>query len=127
MADNSKRLGGIARFTIDGTGYLLVGDLKYSTSIVERESMMGMDTYHGYSEKRVPGFMEMTVRDTSQVTTRSFNDMVDVSVIAQTANGKSVAGQNMVCMKAIEVDTAEGKFTLRFEGPDVNESKGAGL
>ena len=121
-ADTSKRLAGIASFTIEGTGYQLVGDLKYSPSTRERESLMGMDGYHGYSEKYVPGFMEATVRDNATVSVATFNDMTNVTVVATTSNGKSVSGTNMVCMKAIEVDVTEGKFSLRFEGPSVGES-----
>lgn len=122
MADNSKRLAGVASFTIDGTNYQLVGDLKYTTSSRERETLMGMDGYHGYSEKFIPGFMEMTVRDNSAVDTGAFNDMTNSTVVAQTANGKSVSGTEMVCMKAVEVNVADGTFSLRFEGPDVSES-----
>ena len=121
-ADTSKRLAGIASFTIEGTGYQLVGDLKYSVSTRTRESLMGMDGYHGYSEKYVPGYMEMTVRDNATISTATFDDMTNVTVVAQTSNGKSVSGSQMVCMNATEVDVSEGKFQLRFEGPNVGES-----
>ena len=122
MADITKRLAGIAKFTISGTQYQLVGDLQYTTSTRERETLMGMDGYHGYSEKNIPGFMSMKVRDSSAINTAVFNDMVDVPVTAETANGKSVSGDGMVCMKAVDVNTMDGTFELRFEGPDVSES-----
>lgn len=122
MADTSKRLAGIASFTIEGTTYQLVGDLKYSVSRRERESLVGMDSYHGYSEKIIPGFMECTLRDSSVVSLRTFEDMTSVTVVATTSNGKTVSGQQLVCMKAIEVEVAEGKFSVRFEGDQVGES-----
>ena len=120
--DTTKRLAGIASFTIEGAGYQLVSDLGYSTSTRERESQMGMDGYHGYSEKYVPGMMKMKVRDSSAVDTSTFNDMTNVTVVALTSNGKGVSGQNMVCMKAVEVNTMDGTFELTFEGPDVAEN-----
>ncbi len=122
MADTSKRLAGIASFTIEGTAYQLVGDLTYATSTRERESLMGMDGYHGYSEKFVPGYIAMKVRDNAAINTSSFTDMTDVTVVAITSNGKSVAGQQMVNMKAVEINAMEGTFDLRFEGPDVSET-----
>ena len=122
-SDNSKRLGGVASFTIDGTAYMLVGDLKYSVSTQERETLTGMDSgYHGYSEKPGFGHIECTLRDNSVVRTATFYNMTNVTVVAITANGKSVSGQGMTCMKAIEVDTADGKFSVRFEGPLVAEA-----
>lgn len=122
MADTSKRLAGIASGSIDGTTYQIVSDVEYSTSTVERESLLGMDGYHGYSEKPIAGYMAFKVRDNSGIRTSSFNAMTSSTVVIIGSNGKSVSGQNMVCMKAVEVKLADGTFDLRFEGSRVEES-----
>ncbi|HBO81690.1 MAG TPA: phage tail protein, partial [Cupriavidus sp.] len=57
MADTTNRLAGIAFITVDGQNYMLQADLTYRVSKVERESLVGQDTVHGYSEKPSTGMI----------------------------------------------------------------------
>lgn len=116
------RLAGIASFMIDGTAYQTVGDLKYRVSKVERETLKGVDGIHGYKEMPTQGYISAQIRDSSVISVASFNQMVNVTVQAVLANGKTVSGTNMWCVEAQEVDAVEGTFDLRFEGVNVIES-----
>ncbi|GAC1335481.1 MAG: hypothetical protein NVSMB20_10360 [Bradyrhizobium sp.] len=122
MADNTRRLAGIATIAIDGTAYQLVGDLMYSSSSFDRESLVGIDTYHGYAEKVSPSFISFKIRDSSIINTAIFNGMTNATVVAVLSSGKVVSGSNLVCIKAIEVKTEDATFDLRFEGASVTES-----
>jgi hypothetical protein len=115
MATN--RIAGIASVTVDGLSYLLQGELEWSPSTVTRETMAGEDQIHGYKEMPVSGYISMVLRDTGGLAVEDFNQMTDVTVNIQLANGKSVVGNNMWTVKEQEVKSTEATFPVRFEGP----------
>ena len=122
MAIDTKRLAGIATLTVDGKNYLLRGELTYSVSNVMRETIVGQDRVHGYSEKPHSGFVSATLSDSAGLSVADFNAMSNVTVVAELANGKTVVGRNMWSIDAQEVDTAEGKISIRWEGESVEEA-----
>jgi hypothetical protein len=117
----AKLLAGTAQITVDGNSYMLEGAAKYSPSTVRRETLMGMDGYHGVKETPVPGSISFTGRDAGDLVVANFNGMRNVTVVLQLANGKTVVGRNMACVDAQEVDSTEATFDLKFEGPSVTE------
>lgn len=114
-------LAGTAQITVDGNSYLLEGAAKYSPSTVRRETLMGMDGYHGVKETPVPGSISFTGRDSVDLVVATFNGMRNVTVVLQLANGKTIVGRNMACVEAQEVDSTEATLDLKFEGPSVTE------
>jgi len=114
-------LAGTAQITVDGTSYMLEGAAKYNPSSVRRETLMGMDGYHGVKETPVAGSISFTGRDSGDLTVSYFNTIRNATVVLQLANGKTVVGRNMACVDAQEVDTTEATFDLKFEGPSVTE------
>lgn len=114
-------LAGTAQITVDGNSYMIEGGAKYSPSTVKRETLMGMDGYHGVKETPVPGSISITGRDSGDMVVATFNGMRDVTVVLQLANGKTVVGRNMSCVDAQEVDSTEATVELKFEGPLVSE------
>lgn len=125
MALNPRRLAGVTSIEIDGAAYNLASGAKWSPSDRSRETLTGMDRVHGYKEMVIAGFIEGTIRDSGAISARTFQEMTAVSVVMRLANGKSVTGSNMWNVKAVEVDSAEGVFEVRFEGADVSEQAGA--
>lgn len=117
----SNLIAGTAQVTVDGTTYQLEGGLKYSPSTVKREALMGMDGFHGWKETPVPGSITMSIRDAGDLTVSSFNAMTNSTIVATLANGKVVTGRNMGATDVQEVDAAEAKFEVKFEGPQVAE------
>ena len=114
-------LAGTAQITVDGNSYMLEGSAKYSPSRVRRETLMGMDGYHGVKETPIPGSISFSGRDSGNLVVEAFNGMRNVTVVLQLANGKTVVGRNMACVDAQEVDSTEATFDLKFEGPSVSE------
>lgn len=111
-----NRLAGIASITVAGVTYLLQGELKWSPSKVDRETLIGMDAVHGYKETPYASFIEGVLRDNNGLTVGDFNNMTSVNLTLQLANGKTVTGSNMWCVKAQEVNSMEATFDVRFEG-----------
>jgi hypothetical protein len=122
MADTTNRLAGIAYLSVDGQSYMLAGDLTYSVSRISRETLIGQDRIHGYSEKPHAGFISGTFRDAGSLTVANFNAMTNVTVTCELANGKTIIGRNMWTVEAQEIKTAEGTFDVKWEGIQVEES-----
>lgn len=116
-----ERLAGITSFTIDGTAYMLVSDCTWSPAKWKRETLVGLDTVHGFSEVPIQGYVEATLRDSGSISVSDFNLMRCVEVLVTLATGKIVGGANMWNTSALEVRAAEGTFTVRFDGVDVGE------
>ena len=117
-----ERLSGITGLTIDGTPYMVVSDVTWSPVRWRRETLVGLDSVHGFSEVPIQGYIEATLRDAGDLSVDSFNEMRCVEVQVQLANGKVVGGANMWNTSALEVRAAEGTFQVRFDGTDVAET-----
>lgn len=122
MADTTNRLAGIAFISVDGQSYMLQADLTYRVSNISRETLVGQDTVHGYSEKPEAGMISGTIRDAKGLSVASFNSMTNSTVVCQLANGKTIIGRNMWTVDVQEVKTAEGTFEVKWEGPAVSEN-----
>lgn len=116
MGDTSARLAGTLFFSIDGTSYAVVGDFEYDSSIVERETLTGMDTVHGYTEKPHSPKIAGTLRDAGSLTVADFNAMTNNTLTVELANGKVIIGRSMWSTGVQSVKTAEGTFEVVFEG-----------
>jgi hypothetical protein len=121
MAINSNRLAGTAQIYVDGQSYMLAADLTYSPSRVKRDTLVGQDAVHGFSEMPSAPFIAGTFRDAASLTVADFNAMTDVTVVCTLANGKTVTGVGMWTTDVQEVKTQEGTFEVRFEGKLVEE------
>jgi hypothetical protein len=116
MADETNRLAGIAYISVDGQNYMLAGELTYSPADVERESLVGQDRVHGFSEKPRAPYISGSFRDSGSLTVKDFNSFTNVTVTLELANGKTVVGRNMWTVEAQEIKTPEATFEARFEG-----------
>lgn len=121
MADNSRRLAGLAWMWIDGVEYSVVGQPQWGVSNVTRTTLKSMRGVDGYSEEVKPGFIAATLRDDGTFRVGDFQDMTHVSVTLQLANGKRISGTGLWTADAQEVDSTEATFAVRFEGEDVRE------
>ncbi|WP_175795967.1 phage tail tube protein [Burkholderia anthina] len=118
----SNLLAGTGSVTVDGTTYMVEGDVKYKVSSKKRETQTGYDGVHGYKESYVPGSIAMRFRDSGGLVVANFNSMTDVTVVLTLANQKVVTGKGMWSVDDQEVDAMEATFDVRFEGPSVTES-----
>ena len=120
MAD-PNRLAGVASVTIDGQAYSISGEGTYRPSGSKRESLMGQDGYHGYSEMPQPGKISWKGRDSGAIDVGALGEAADATVVLSLANGKTIIGRNMarVGEGPIEVNTEDATFSVEFEGPEV--------
>lgn len=121
MANDPRRLAGIAYIAVDGKRYQLQADAAYSVSSVQRSSLSGMDGVHGYSEQPVPGHIKATLRDAGSLTVAAFNAMTNATVTLELANGKTIVGRNMWTVEAQEVKATDATFEVTWEGQSVEE------
>lgn len=122
MAIETKRLAGLATLTVDGTAQMLAGELTYSLNTSKRETLAGQDKVHGFKEMPVAGFISASIRDSAGLQLADFNAMSNVTVVCEVANGKTIVGRGMWTVDAQEVDSQEGKFTVKWEGVSVEEA-----
>lgn len=120
--DTTNRLAGTAYVTVDGVSVMVVGQFKYRPSKVERSTLTGMDSVHGYKEKPIPGYISCQLRDSGGTTVLSLNEQTNVNVIAELANGKTIIGRGLWSTGAQEVESEEATFDVRWEGADVTEN-----
>ncbi|MEX3635953.1 phage tail tube protein [Paraburkholderia sp. BR14320] len=118
---SSNLIAGTAHVTVDGVTHQIEGAAKYSPSTVKRESLLGMDGFHGWKETPVTGSISMSIRDAGDLTVYDFNRMRNSTIVLALANGKVVFGRNMGTTETQEVDTEDAKFDVKWEGPQVSE------
>lgn len=117
MAANTNRLAGTVYLTINGASYLLAGDFEYSPATVTRETLTGMDSVHGYSEKPKAPHISGTLRDSGGLSVADLNAMVNVTVVAELANGKVIIGRNMWSVEDQTSKSTDATIEVKWEGP----------
>jgi hypothetical protein len=121
MSATPNRLAGTAFVSVDGVSYMVAGDFEYSPSSVSRETLAGMDTVHGFSEKPIAGHISGTLRDSGGLSVASLNAMDNVTVVAELANGKTIVGRNMWTVESQTAKAADATIEVKWEGLSVSE------
>lgn len=109
-------LAGTAYVSVDGSTIMVGGQFKYFSGRVKRETLIGMDGIHGVKETFVAPFISCQVRDTGGVPVSYFNNMTNVTLVVELANGKTLTGSGMWTVDTQEVDSEEALFTVKWEG-----------
>lgn len=122
MADNTNRIAGTAFLALDGVATALQGAFSYRPSAPNRESLMGMDGFHGYKEKPAPGQIKATLRNNGGVSLTALGQMTNSTITCELSNGITVIGRNMFTTEAPSADAEEATIEIIWEGPDVTES-----
>lgn len=118
----SDLIAGTCYFNVDGKRWALVGEFRYRPSGVMREAKLGSDGYHGHKEKPMQGQIVAKLRNTGAELLSSINNIVNGTITAELANGKTVVGRNMFrAGDPVTADAEEAEFECTFEGPEVIE------
>lgn len=112
----ANRLAGTAYLAISGRAVALVGDFEWDAGTAVRETLTGMDGVHGFKEKPKVNKISGTIRDAGNVSVSAFNNLIDVTVTCELANGKRVTGRNMWQVGELPTKAEDGTFELKFEG-----------
>ena len=116
MADTTNRIAGTAYLAVDGRSLMVQGAFEYGPGKVARESLPGMDGVHGYSEKPIAAHIAATLRDAGGLSVASLNDMTNVTVTCQLANGKLIIGRNMWTVESQSSKAEDATIEVRWEG-----------
>ncbi|WP_337049769.1 phage tail tube protein [Serratia fonticola] len=114
MSGNS--LAGTAYVSVDGMTIMVAGQFKYSAGRFKRETLIGMDGVHGYKETFIAPYISCQVRDSGSLVVADFNNQVNVTIVAELANGKTVIGSGMWIVDQQEVDSEDAVFSVKWEG-----------
>jgi len=110
------RFAGVALVKTDGRNIPLRGNLTVSPNSVERNMLAGQDAVHGYQElPRVP-FIELDMSTLPEVEIEDIEAQVNVTVVAQLANGKQYSLSEATCRGGIEINARDGQARIRWEG-----------
>jgi Phage tail tube protein len=112
----AQRIAGIAFLSVDGQQLALRGNFTVSPSSLERTMLAGQDGVHGYQElPRVP-YIEGDVSTVPGLLLEDLQLGVDVTVVAQLANGMQYSLTGGTCKSAFENNTRDGQVRVRWEG-----------
>ena len=111
------KVAGTAFFLVDGIRYSLKDNFTVALTEIERESVVGLDGFHGVKENIVPAFMECDITDREDLDIDALNRAEDVTVTAELNNGKVGVLRNAYQINQLELGVDEGELTARFEGP----------
>lgn len=118
----AELIAGTCFVSVNGQRFPLVGEFAYRPSGETREAKNGADGFHGYKAKPINGMIKAKFRDQGSVPLSVLNDLVDGTIVAELANGKTVIGRNMFRSgEPVTADAEEGEFEITFEGSDVRD------
>ena len=109
-------VGGTAYVKVDGVQLQLRGNLTTNIGDKERETVVGQDGVHGFTEKPMAPFIECEITDHRDLDIPALGEITDATVTAEMATGKVYVLRNAWSLKAPDLNAAEGSMTIRFEG-----------
>lgn len=116
-----QRIAGVAYVKVNGRQYGLRGSFVVSPSSVKREGVAGQDSVHGFIETpRVP-FIKGDLSTMDGLTIAELDAMVDETVTASLANGKTYVLAGAWTESAHEIDTGAGKVAVNWMGLTCDE------
>src|SRR5262252_4618040 len=117
----ARKIAGTAYLTVNGIQWALRGNFVVSPSFVERTMVAGQDGVCGYHETpRVP-FIEGDLTTTPEMLIEELERQVNVTVVAQLANGLVYTLTGGICKGSLEDNTRDGIVHVRWEGLACNE------
>jgi len=111
------KVAGTCYFKVNGKQYSLRGDLEISLGNRVRESVVGLDSYHGIKETPAASSIKGKFTDKADVDINDLQNLTDVTVTAELINGKVAVLRNATQMEDIALNAEDGSFEMRFEGP----------
>lgn len=117
----SNRKGGIINLKINGEIYLAKGNFTHNLGSPKRDTIIGADKVHGYTEKVQAPFIEGEITDTYDTDLRVFTTFDNATVTLEEANGKTFVLRNAWYCAEGNKQSEEGNVQFRAEGTDGEE------
>src|ERR1043166_329387 len=117
----AQRIGGTIIFRRNGAQYSARGSFKYSPFLFEKTGVAGQDEPHGFTEKpRLPS-IEGDISDIGAVSVSDLQNADDAVWTLELANGKVIVLTGGWVSGSPDVETEDGKFSIKLEGMFVQE------
>lgn len=120
-----NRIAGVINFKVDGRQFAARGKFKSSIVATKREGIAGQDTVHGYKEMPVVPVIEGELSYLQDTSIEEIHAIEDATIVLELANGAVHILRNAWFADAMEVDTEEGSFGVKFEGLSGDEIRAA--
>lgn len=111
-----KRIAGVCYVKVDGEQLELEGSLTCSLDFSEKEGLAGLSGVAGYKETPVVPYIEGDFFVPPGFPLAKLRDLTDATITAELANGMTGVLSGAWLAGKVEVDAAEGKAKLKFEG-----------
>lgn len=110
------RRGGIIFLKVNGTQLDAKGDFTYNLGKAKRDTVIGADSVHGFTETPQAPFIEGEITDHPDLDLAGLLEVTDATVTLQLANGKTIALRNAWYAGEGTGNSKEGNIGVRFEG-----------
>lgn len=112
----ANAIGGTAYFKVDGRQFSLRGNLQVSIATSLRTGVAGEDGPHGFTEAPRMPFFQGDFSTLGDMSIEEIQAIDEATVTCELNNGKTYVLERAWCASAIEINTAQGQFQLKFEG-----------
>jgi len=112
----SERVGGIIQLKVDGELFQAKGEFTYNINPVKRETVVGVDGIHGFSELPKVQFIEGIITDSGSLDAQALLQIEDATVTLELANEKVISLREAIQVAEGDTTTNEGEIAVRFEG-----------
>lgn len=117
----SQRIAGLITLRINGVGYLAKGKFSYNLGRPKRETVIGTDKVHGFTEKPQQAYIEGEITDRGDLDVAKLVTAEGATVTLELANGKTVVMQQAWYVGDGKVETDEGNIAFRFDAAKGDE------
>ena len=121
MAEQRRAIGGTLYLKIGGVMRKAKGEFTYNEGKPKRESVMGADNWHGFTEEQQPAFLEGAITNDGELRSKDVTGVTKETVTADLANGKTFVLREGVYVGEGTTNTSSGEMGVRFEGPSGEE------
>lgn len=118
-----NRLAGTIYLKINGEQYDAKGSFTYNLGLPKRNTIVGADRVHGYSEEVRAPFIEGEITDSSKLDLQALQSLDGVTVTLELANGKVIVLRDAWYAADGDVQTQEANVQVRFEGRSAEEMR----
>jgi hypothetical protein len=120
---NPQRRAGRIFLKIDGVQHDAKGSFTYNLGQPKREAIVGADRVHGFKERPQTASIEGEVTDRNALKLEALQNLDDVTVTLELANGKIIVLRNAWYANDGNVGTEEGNIAVTFQGMSAEETK----
>ena len=111
-----NRVGGVLNITADGLQLDARGNFSVMASRVKRDGVAGVDKVHGFTEAVVVPSIKGDLTTMPGTSLVELEAIVNATVQISLANGRTYVLTQAWTTAAFEINAAEGRFGIEFQG-----------